>query len=61
MANGSCKAQTGIVDNKVRLECLSALVGLLLGNLKRSIDAFRIYILGLGFRALGRTEGARAP
>ena len=60
MANGSCKAQTGIVDNKVRLECLSALVGLL-GNLKRSIDAFRIYILGLGFRALGRTEGARAP
>ena len=27
--------------------------------IKRGIDAFRIYILGLGFRALGRTIGAR--
>ena len=28
-------------------------------SLKRGIDAFRIYILGLGFRALGRAVGAR--
>ena len=30
MADGLCKAQTGSVDNKVHLECHSALVGLLL-------------------------------
>ena len=29
------------------------------GGLRRGIDAVRIYILGLGFRALGRAEGAR--
>ena len=45
MADGLCKAQTGSVDNKVRLEYHSALVGLLLSNLME--EAHKVYTWGI--------------
>ena len=54
-----CPASCYVLYAGQCVESAVYLPSLLMGMLRRGIDAVRIYIMSLGFRALGRAEGPK--